>query len=76
LGPAAGIVAQEHGFDELADGCLFVGVEALGAFESEKECLSKRLCRHRSVDDTRQRCERASSKMSFRAGDHPGHHPE
>ena len=33
-------MAQEHRFDELADGCLFVGVEALGAFEGEAEVVA------------------------------------
>jgi len=33
LGPAAGVVAEEDGFDEAADEVLFVGVEVLGGFE-------------------------------------------
>lgn len=40
MGPAAGVAAQEHGFDELADGQLFVGVEALGSFEGQAELVA------------------------------------
>ena len=38
-GEAAGLVAQEHGFDEGGDGGFFVGVEAAEGFEAEGEVV-------------------------------------
>lgn len=38
-GPASCVVFEEHGFDEFADGGLFVGVEVSGGFEGEFEVV-------------------------------------
>lgn len=35
-----GVVAQEHGFGQLADGGLLVGVEAPGSFEREADFVA------------------------------------
>ena len=49
-GPAFGVVFEEEGFDEFAEGAPFVGVELAGGFEDVAESLRPR--RRRTVPMT------------------------